>query len=79
MPVAGGQRAENAVEKKKADAKIGVHAAGAIDAVMMNVVKAPGASKPSVDQGRASHPEIADVHGIVEKAEGEKRPNHKVP
>jgi hypothetical protein len=45
---------------------------------MMNVVKAPGASKPAVDQGHASHPEIAEVHGIVEKAESEKRPSHKV-
>jgi len=76
--VARGQGAENAVEKKKTDAKIGIHVAGAINAVMMNVVKAPGASKPAVDQGHASHPEFADVHGVVEKAESEKRPSHKV-
>jgi hypothetical protein len=76
--VAAGQRAENTVKEKETDPEIGIHVAGAINAVMMNVVEASGASKPAVDQGHASHPEIADVHGVVEKAESKKRPSHKV-
>lgn len=76
--MACGQGAENTVEKKKADAKIGIHVAGVVDAVMVNIVKAPGASKPAVDQRHASHPEIAEVHGIVKKAERQERPDNEV-
>ena len=76
--MAGGQGAEDPVEKEKGDAKIRIHVTRAVNAVMMNIVKAPGASEPAVDQGHASHPEIAEVHGIVEKAECEERPDNEV-
>jgi len=76
--MAGGQGAEDLVEKEKADAKIGIHVSRAVNAVMMNIVKAPGTPEPVIDQWHTSHPEIAEVHGIVEKAEGEERPDNDV-
>src|SRR4029077_19786288 len=76
--MAGGQGPEDPVEKKEADAKIGIHVARAVNAVMMNIVKAPCASEPAVDQGHTSHPEISEVHGIVEKTEGQERPDDEV-
>jgi hypothetical protein len=47
--MSGGQGAEDPVEEEKADAKIGIHMAGCVNAVMMNIVKTPGASEPAVD------------------------------
>lgn len=76
--MASGQSAEDAIEEEKADAKIGIHVSRAVDAVMMNIVKAPCAAEPAIDQRHACHPEIAKMHGIVKKAEGEERPDNEV-
>src|SRR6266436_4982109 len=76
--MSGRQGAEDAVEKEKGDAKIGIHMARCVNAVMMNIVKTPGAPEPAIDQRHAGHPEIAKVHGVVEKTEGEERPDHEV-
>src|ERR1700752_1062833 len=46
--------------------------------MMMNIVKASGAPEPATDQRHTSHPEIMEMHGIVEKAESEEGPDNEV-
>jgi len=76
--VARCQRSENTIEEKKTDAKVYVHPAGIVQAVVVDIVKTPGASKPNVHYGQSSHPGIAQVHGVMKKAEREERPDNEV-
>jgi len=43
---------------------------------MVNVVEAPGAQKPGSEQHIPRHPEIPQVHAVVQVAEHEDRPSH---
>ena len=68
--------AEQAVEEEEADAEIAIHATLGIERMMMNVVEATGAQEPGFQDWRAFHPEILQVHAVVEVAEHEHRPGH---
>jgi len=72
--VAAKNGAKEAVEEEKTDAEVGVHAAMVVDGVMVNVVEAAGLQKPRAEKRVAGHPEIAEVHTVVEVAEHESRP-----
>ena len=71
------QGSENPVEKKKSNPKILIHSPIGIERPMMNVVKAPGLAKPPVEYGCSFHPEILDVHPVMQIAEHEDRPNQQ--
>ena len=66
--------AKEAVEEKKADAEVGVHAAIVVDRVMVNVVEAASVQEPRPEKRVAGHPEIGEMHAVVQVAEHESRP-----
>jgi hypothetical protein len=69
-----GDRSEEAVEKVEADAKVGVHEAFAVQAFVVNIVKTARVQKPSAQDGDSGHPEVLDVHAVVQIAEHQDGP-----
>jgi len=65
---------EEAVKKVKADAKVGVQEAVAVQALVMNVVKLAGFQKPSPQARNSGHPIVSKVHPVVQIAEHQKGP-----
>jgi hypothetical protein len=72
----GGQRAEQPIEQKEADAKVSVHQSPVIQHSVMDVVQPSAALKPTFEYGIALHPEILDMHPIVEVAEHYEAPSN---
>jgi len=72
--VAAKNGAKEAVKEEKSDAEVGVHVAMVVHGVMVNVVEAAGLQKPRAKKRVAGHPEIGEVHTVVEVAEHESRP-----
>ena len=69
-----GHGPKEAVEKVEADAKVGIHKAVAVQAFVMNVVQPARFQKPSPQARNFGHPEILDVHAVVQIAEHQDRP-----
>src|ERR1700674_1409995 len=65
---------EEAVEKVKADAEVSIHEAFAVQTFVMNIVKFARFQKPIPQARDSGHPEILDVHPVVQIAEHQDRP-----
>lgn len=70
-------RAEDAIEKKKSNSKICVHAAVVVHRVVMNVMQAARRAKPKTQNGSALHPEVRQMHTVVQITEHEERPGYQ--
>ena len=81
MPVEGAvpfrKGAENTIEEEKSNPKILVHSPVSIQRAMMNVVEPPGLAEPPFKNRCALHPEILDVHPVMQVAEHEYRPSQQ--
>ncbi len=73
--MAHGDSAEQPVEQEESDAEIADHAAVVVQGMMMNVVQPAGGKKPATKEGISRHPKIAEVHAVVQIAEGNDWPN----
>jgi hypothetical protein len=72
----GGQCAEQPIEQKEADAKVPVHQSPVIQHSVMDVVQPSAALKPTFEYRIALHPEILDMHPIVEVVEHYEAPSN---
>ena len=73
-PVAFCHGPEETVKEIEADAEVRVHEAFAVHAAMMNIVQPSGPEEPRAQQGNPSHPEVFDVHAVVQIAEHQDGP-----
>ena len=64
-----GHGLEEPVKKVEADAEVGVHEAFAVHAAVMNVVQSSGSQEPRSKERNSRHPEVPDVHSVVQIAE----------
>src|SRR5215469_2582844 len=69
--------AKDPIKEVETDPKVLVHPSSLIDGVVMNVVEPPGRTEPCAHQGDAFHPEILNVHAVMQVAEHESRPSHE--
>ena len=75
--MAHGDGAEQPVEQEESDAEIADHAAVVVQGMMMNVVQPAGGKKPATKEGISRHPKIAEVHAVVQIAEGNDWPDNQ--
>ena len=68
---------EEAVEKIEADAEICVHGASVVHAAMMDVMQPSRFQEPRFQDGNFRHPEILDVHPVVQVAEHQGGPDEQ--
>src|SRR5260370_2129062 len=72
-----GNRAEETVEEKETDAEVAVHAALIIQRAMMDVVEPARVHEPGFEQRRPGHPEIPQMHAVVQITEHENGPEQQ--
>lgn len=63
------ESSEEAVQKVKRDSKVAIHPPGIVQGVMVNVVQAPGADEPPPKQRMTPHPEVLNVHLVMDVVE----------
>src|ERR1700745_1748640 len=74
---ARGPRDEDAIEKEEGDPEVLIHEAVIVESPVMDVVSLAGRDEPALQAGSALHPEVVDVHAVVEIAEHEKAPGQR--
>src|SRR5713226_437540 len=72
MPLCHGP--EESVKKVEADAEVAVHEAYAVHASVMNVMQSSGSQEPRSQEWNSRHPEVFDMHPVVQIAEHEDGP-----
>src|SRR5215475_2886032 len=73
-PMTTPQRSEQTVEPEKTDSEVCVHAAFVVHRAVVNVMKPARSAKPDSDDGGSCHPEVLQMHAIVQITEHEDRP-----
>lgn len=72
-----GPRAEDAIKKEEGDAEVLVHEAIVVESPVMDVVSFASQDEPSLQTRSALHPEVVDVHAVVEVADHEEAPGER--
>ena len=75
----GGQRTEQPVEQKEADAEVLVHQSGVVQHPVMDVMPLSCAPEPSLENRIALHPEVLHMHLVMQIAEHEEGPRQGSP
>src|SRR5262249_15653529 len=66
--------AKETIKDIESNTKVTIHEAFTVYAAVMNVVESPRFQKPCFEKRDACHPEIVDVHPVVQVAEHQDRP-----
>ena len=74
-----GQSAEQPIESKEPYSKVFVHQSIIVQSMVMNIVQSPRSHKPIAENWSTSHPEVLDVHPVMQITEHQGTPRQYRP
>jgi hypothetical protein len=70
-------RSKKAIEQRETNSEIHVHQPFVVDHLMMEIVALASSEKPPPKEWISRHPEVPDVHSVVDVAESDKTPRQR--
>ena len=74
-----GQSTEHPIESEEPDPEVLIHESIIVQRVVVDIMQSPRSHKPMAEDWRSSHPEILDMHPVMQVAKHQEAPHQNRP